>query len=66
VHTQIFEMLQYGKNWDWNTLYNMPVWLRKFNFKKIEEALLAQKKANETAQNSIKKPKISKPAVIKR
>ena len=43
----------------------MPVWLRKFYYKKMEDAMTAQKKANEknnkskaTAKPNIKKPMI--------
>ena len=48
----------------------MPVWLRKFYIKKIEEALNAKKKAQEEASKktkSTKSPKsISKPSFVKK
>ena len=46
----IHEIVFNGKGgYDWHTVYNMPIWLRKFTFKKLksfyEEKDLAQKKA---------------------
>jgi hypothetical protein len=35
---QIHEIVFHGKGgYDWNTIYNMPIWLRKFTFKQIQE-----------------------------
>ena len=34
---QIHEMVFHGKGgYDWNTIYNMPIWLRKFTFTQIQ------------------------------
>ena len=55
-------MVYHGHGFTWTELYNMPVWLRKFYYKKMEDALSEQKKAND----KIKKPsvpKIAKPRV---
>ena len=38
LFTQIHEIVFYGKGgYDWHTVYNMPIWLRKFTFNKINE-----------------------------
>jgi hypothetical protein len=41
----------------------MPIWLRKFYYKKIEEALIERKKAQEESVKSTKKPKVTRPAI---
>jgi len=58
-------MLFYGRGgYDFQTIYNMPIWLRRFYFRKIQESYKdekeAQKKANEK-QSSKKKP--TKPGI---
>ena len=36
LFTQIHEIIFHGKGgYDWNTVYSMPIWLRKFTFFKI-------------------------------
>jgi hypothetical protein len=38
VFTQIHEIIFHGKGgYDYNTIYNMPIWLRKFTFHKINK-----------------------------
>ena len=54
-------MVYYGKGFTWTELYNMPVWLRKFYYKKTEEALKQQKKRSDTSKPA--KPKITKPSI---
>jgi hypothetical protein len=58
---QIHEMVFHGKGgYDWNTIYNMPIWLRKFTFiqiqnfyKEEEEAIKNKgKKGSQTVINS--------------
>ncbi len=35
---QIHEIVFHGKGgYSWNDVYNMPVWLRRFTFKEIQE-----------------------------
>ncbi len=37
-HESLFNLLWYGSGrWDWETLYNMPVYLRRFWIKKINK-----------------------------
>lgn len=38
LFTQIHEICFHGQGgYDWETVYNMPVWLRMFTFNKIKE-----------------------------
>jgi hypothetical protein len=38
VFNQIHEIVFHGKGgYDWNTVYNMPIWLRKFTFEKLKK-----------------------------
>lgn len=55
-------MVYHGHGFTWTELYNMPVWLRKFYYKKIEEALIEQKKTQDKIKKP-EKPKITKPKV---
>lgn len=37
-HESLFNLLWYGAGrWDWETLYNMPIYLRRFWIKKINK-----------------------------
>ena len=38
LFTQIHEIVFHGNGgYDWNTIYNMPIWLRKFTFSKLKD-----------------------------
>tara|TARA_R110002153_G_scaffold120002_1_gene265142 strand:+ start:831 stop:1115 length:285 start_codon:yes stop_codon:yes gene_type:complete len=38
VFNSIHEIVFHGKGgYDWNVVYNMPLWLRKFTFDKLKE-----------------------------
>jgi hypothetical protein len=38
LFSQIHQIVFHGKGgYDWHTVYNMPIWLRKFTFKQIQE-----------------------------
>ena len=38
LFTQIHEIVFHGQGgYDWDTVYNIPIWLRKFTFKKIQD-----------------------------
>lgn len=64
MHTELFEMLYYGKGFTWTELYNMPVWLRKFYYKKTIEAKEKEKKDHENLKSKkAGNTKISKPNV---
>ena len=50
---QIHEIVFYGKGgYDWNTVYNMPIWLRKFTFTQIQNYYKEEKEAIEKKPNS--------------
>ena len=47
---QIHEIVFHGKGgYDWNTIYNMPRWLRQFTFNKINDFYQKESEANENA-----------------
>ena len=47
--TQIHEIIFHGNGgYDWETIYNMPIWLRLFTFNKIKESY---EKSNNQDQN---------------
>ena len=67
LFSQIHEIVFHGKGgYDWETIYNMPIWLRKFTFNKIKSYYdgvdKSQKKANSKGTdidlNSSKTPNI--------
>lgn len=69
LHAQLFDMVYYGKGFTWTELYNMPIWLRKFYYKKTEEAIKEQNKKNTSSKVPNKVPnkqKISKPSIAPR
>ena len=38
LFTQIHEIVFHGNGgYDWHTIYNMPIWLRKFTFSKLRD-----------------------------
>jgi hypothetical protein len=50
LFTQIHEIVFHGKGgYDWETVYSMPIWLRKFTFFKIQEFYSEESKAMEQA-----------------
>ncbi len=47
---QIHEIVYHGNGgYDWQTVYNMPIWLRRFTFQEIANFV---EKQNESATNS--------------
>ena len=60
LFTQIHEILFHGQGgYDYETVYNMPLWLRKFTYHKIYEFYQNKnnKSQNDTVQESIKNMK---------
>lgn len=52
IFTQVHEICFHGKGgYDWNTVYNMPIWLRRFIFNKINEFYSDEKKQMDDAKN---------------
>lgn len=70
IFTQIHEIVFHGKGgYTYDTIYNMPIWLRNFTFQKIEEfyekKAEAEKKASGKSTlggNVPKGPAIRKPS----
>jgi hypothetical protein len=47
LFTQIHEIVFHGQGgYDWGTVYNMPIWLRKFTFAKLREYYDKQNQQN--------------------
>ena len=47
VFTQIHEIVFHGKGgFDYDTVYNMPIWLRRFTFEKMKEYYEEEAKAH--------------------
>jgi len=55
LFSQIHEIVFYGQGgYDWDTVYNMPIWLRLFTFNKIKEHYTKQAEENEKINNQLK------------
>ena len=55
VFKQIHEIVFHGQGgYDWETVYNMPIWLRKYTFKEIKDYFDEQNKKIESAGKSNK------------
>jgi hypothetical protein len=53
IFEQIHEICFHGQGgYSWETIYNMPIWLRRFTFNKIQDF---HKKQNEQIQSQTKK-----------
>jgi len=65
LFTQIHDIVFHGKGgYDWETIYNMPIWLRKFTYHKIKEFYDKEAEEMEKTQNINKPSKdISRPNV---
>lgn len=62
LHEQLFELIWAGEGrWDWNTIYNMPIFLRNFWIRKLNRINATKTEALKKAQRSTKKPKVIKP-----
>jgi hypothetical protein len=45
-------MVYYGKGFSWTEVYHMPIWLRKFYLKKMQEAQEQRSQSVKEAQES--------------
>jgi hypothetical protein len=53
LFSQIHDIVFHGKGgYDYNTVYNMPIWLRKFTFNKIKEWYDKETQEYQKSQNS--------------
>jgi hypothetical protein len=49
-HKNIFNLIWYGDGrWDWDTIYNMPIFLRKFYVTQVNKIFAEQAEAAEEA-----------------
>lgn len=56
IFSQIHEIVYHGNGgYDWETVYNMPLWLRKFTFEKIKQFNEKQNEELEKQRQSVKK-----------
>jgi hypothetical protein len=70
LFSQIHEIVFHGQGgYDWETVYNMPIWLRKFTFNKLKEYHEKQnQQQNEdlaTQSQKIKEGKVDLPSHFK-
>ena len=75
LFNQLHEIVFFGKGgYDWNTVYNMPIWLRRFTFNTINEFYQKEKEEYDkatskgelvTANKPLAKPNIPDFANIK-
>jgi len=55
IFTQIHQIVFHGNGgYDWNTVYNMPIWLRNFTYTQIKEHYVKQNEETEKVNSSIK------------
>ena len=52
LHSQIWEMVQFGNGFTWSEVYHMPVYLRRFYFNKLID--LKKKEAEEIKKSQSK------------
>lgn len=68
IFTQIHEIVFHGQGgYDWETIYNMPIWLRRFTFNKIKEYYDKENSNDDlnTQTQKIKEGKIDLPSHFK-
>ena len=55
VFKQIHEIVFHGNGgYDWDTVYNMPIWLRRFTFESLKEHYDKQREEMEKQQSLLK------------
>jgi len=53
IFTQIHQIVFHGKGgYDWHTVYNMPIWLRRFTFSEIEKFYNKEQESTENSSSS--------------
>ncbi len=63
---QIHEIVFNGQGgYDWNTIYNMPIWLRKYTFSQIKEYYDKENEANSKALNNNKNVAIDSDGMVR-
>ena len=55
IFRQIHQIVFHGKGgYDWETVYNMPIWLRRFTFSEIQKYYSEEKQAYENKGDGTK------------
>jgi hypothetical protein len=66
VFKQIHQIVFHGKGgYDWHTIYNMPIWLRRFTFNEIQSYYDEEKKQMENSKNKGSKTVIGADGKVK-
>lgn len=66
IFKQIHEIVFYGKGgFDYDTVYSMPIWLRKYTYQSIVTAYEKEKEAQEEANGTQKADTVIKGPAIK-
>ena len=65
LFSQIHEIVFHGQGgYNWDTIYNMPIWLRNFTYKKLEEYYKKKEEAHNKSTNTLKNnSKINRPDI---
>jgi len=58
IHEQIFQLMYYGVGFTHSDVYGMPVYLRNFYYKQLNET---KKKENEEVKKANQKSKVTNP-----
>ena len=62
LHENIFNLIWHGEGrWDWDTIYNMPIHIRKFWIKKINKIIHDEQEAHQKQVDEIKRKRNSIP-----
>ena len=63
IFTQIHEIVFHGRGgYDWETIYNMPIWLRRFTFNRINSFHKEETNQIEKSQNNGKSKSLISPS----
>jgi hypothetical protein len=66
LFTQIHQIVFHSNGgYDWHTVYNMPIWLRRFTFKQMQDHFANEKAAIENNGKSGKQTVINSDGTIK-
>ncbi len=53
LHENLFNLIWWGEGrWDWNTVYNMPIPIRKLWTKKVNDIIAARNPKNTATNNA--------------
>ena len=62
IHNQIFEMCYYGNGYTFKDVYDMPVHIRNFHYKKLADAKKKEKEESDKAMKKVS-PSVGKPNI---